>query len=212
MGSATSKVSRAASATTGAAARKYPNRPMNSPATNQNLDRTANIAASPSSFEQPRQSAEVHPPPSASGTRNEAINIDASDPHFAQFLRSLGPVRPFPTLSSNSPVTPPSATRGSRPDPRLNPALVVLDARSKIQQAADLEFQQLGTKGHAGREFLDAGTIRQILIQRDRHGKSAEEIEKDLSLKPGVVARLGPKGVFSVPLEVGRAEKGVEMV
>ena len=81
------------------------------------------------------------------------------------------------------------------PDPRTNPALVVLDARSKIADAAEKEFMENGRRGFEGRSFLDTGTIRKILALRDERGLGAAEIEKTLELKTGVVASLGLKGV-----------------
>jgi len=81
------------------------------------------------------------------------------------------------------------------PDPRTNPALMVLDARSKIQDEADKEFLEAGRRGHAGRQFLDVSQIRQILVLRDQRGVKAGEIERQLGLKAGVVERLGSSGV-----------------
>ena len=54
----------------------------------------------------------------------------------------------------------------------------------------------MGRKGFAGREFLDVVTIRQILSLRDEKNVPALEIEKQLGLKQGVVARLGKRGVM----------------
>ena len=42
---------------------------------------------------------------------------------------------------------------------------------------------------------MDVITIRQILVLRDEKGVPAQEIEKQLGLRNGVVARLGRKGV-----------------
>lgn len=53
----------------------------------------------------------------------------------------------------------------------------------------------MGRSGFQGREYLDALTIRQVLAMRDRQGLSAEEIERLLRLKSGVVGRLGERGV-----------------
>lgn len=89
---------------------------------------------------------------------------------------------------------------------------MVLDARARLQSEADAEFAQVGRKAHAGRQFLDVYTIRDILVMRDGQGKSAAEIEKKFGLKQGVVARLGAKGVFGVAYEHGRAEKEIHMI
>ena len=94
----------------------------------------------------------------------------------------------------------------------MNPAIMVLDARSRLQDEADIEFQQAGRRGHDGRQFLDVYMIRQILVQRDQQGKSAEQIERSMGLKKGVVGRLGAQGVIGLAQEQGRASKGVDMV
>ncbi|KAK3072556.1 hypothetical protein LTR53_006610 [Teratosphaeriaceae sp. CCFEE 6253] len=210
MGSSASKASRAA----GSAARNYPTR---APPTSQ----TTSAPPPPSAAFQQSAGPTVHPQARASGTRDEAINLDASDPDFARSLRSLGPVQPNPTLSTSSafpnPSNPnnPSPTRTSLPpgpDPRKNPAITVLDSRARLQDQADLEFQQAGRRGHAGRQFLDVYMIRDILTRRDVKGKTAVEIEKAMGLKAGVVERLGARGVVGLAQEVGRAEKGINMV
>jgi hypothetical protein len=87
-----------------------------------------------------------------------------------------------------------------------------LAARQRLQDEAEREFIEAGKRGHEGRQFLDVYTIRQMLTLRDKHGKSATEIERALGLKGGAVGRLGAKGVVGLAQEVGRADKGVEVV
>jgi hypothetical protein len=87
-----------------------------------------------------------------------------------------------------------------------------LDARARLQEEADLEFQQAGRRGHEGRQFLDVYMIRDILSRRDEKGKTSGEIEKVMGLKKGVVDRLGPRGLVGLAQEQGRAEKGVHVV
>ncbi|GAB1191736.1 hypothetical protein APSETT444_000918 [Aspergillus pseudonomiae] len=135
-----------------------------------------------------------------SGSRALAIDLDGRDPDFAASLRGIGPVSPAPTLSNSSTF----AQRGNSVQtvfPRAaNPALLVVTARQKIAKAAEREVELVGRPGFAGREYLDALTIRQALSMRDRQGLPAGEIERLLRLKKGVVDRLGQKGVVS---EVG---------
>ncbi|EGP88547.1 unnamed protein product [Zymoseptoria tritici ST99CH_1A5] len=221
MGSSASKATRAA----GSAARQYPTR---APPTSQ-----APLASQAPKFDAPPQAAQpssaapppplqtqpgptVKPSPHASGTRDAAINLDASDPDFAQSLRNLGPVQPNPTLSPSSAFpSQHSSVQGQRPtapDPRKNPAVMVLTARSKLQEEAEAEFMESGTRGHAGRQFLDVYTIRQILTMRDEKRQSAAAIEKRLGLKPGVVERLGAAGVVALAQDQGRAQREINMV
>lgn len=215
MGSSASKASRAA----GSAARKYPARPSPS-TTTQSPSQPAAPSEAPSTNATPQPPPAPHdqpgptvkPRPQASGDRSEAINLDASDPDFAQSLRSIGPVQPNPTLSPTSAFNPSQASRSQAPDPRSNPAIAVLDARNKLQDLADQEFEESGKRGHTGREFLDVYTIRQILTMRDEQGRKNADIERVLGLKQGVVNRLGPDGVVGLASEVGRAQKDINMV
>ncbi|KAK5686844.1 hypothetical protein LTR17_026797 [Elasticomyces elasticus] len=211
MGSSASKASRAA----GAASRKYPTR---APPTSQPQP-ASNAYPPPPPAQSRQQGPTVRPQAHASGTRDEAINLDASDPDFARSLRSLGPVQPNPTLSPSSafphpgnPNNPSHDPRPLGPDPQKNPAIMVLDSRARLQDEADLEFQQAGRRGHEGRQFLDVYMIRQILVERDVKGRSAADIEKKMGLRKGVVERLGARGVVGVAQEQGRAEKGVHIV
>lgn len=205
MGSSASKASRAA----GSAARQYPKRaPNGSPTTSQTPTTNASPRPPPASHNEPGPT--VKPRPQASGNRSEAINLDASDPDFAQSLRTIGPVQPNPTLSPTSAFG--QETRSTAPNPRLNPALAVLDARSKLQDRAEAEFLEAGRRGHDGREFLDVYIIRQILTLRDQRKKSATEIERQLGLKKGVVERLGAAGVVELAQESGRAQREINMV
>jgi len=88
----------------------------------------------------------------------------------------------------------------------------VLDARARLYDEAEREGQAYGKRGFEGRQFLDAFTIRQILIERDAGQKSAKEIERKLGLKAGVVERLGAPGVVGLVRETGRGQKGVDIV
>jgi hypothetical protein len=76
----------------------------------------------------------------------------------------------------------------------------VLTARQTAAKKAEAEAEEIGRPGFAGREFVDAFTIRQALTMRDRQGLSPGEIEGMLKLKKGALGRLGVKGVVG---EVG---------
>ncbi|KAI7321090.1 hypothetical protein KC315_g9229 [Hortaea werneckii] len=212
MGASGSKASRAA----GSAARQYPNRPAPAPPSAQSA---TNAPPQPPPAPNHEPGPTVKPQARATGSRDEAINLDASDPDFAQSLRSIGPVQPNPTLSPTSAFPNPGnpnknltqAPRPLGPKPRENPTLVALDLRAKLQEAADAEFQMAGKRGHEGRQFLDVYMIRQILIERDVQGRSAEEIERKMGLKRGVVERLGGKGIVQLAQEQGRGQRGVEI-
>jgi hypothetical protein len=78
-----------------------------------------------------------------------------------------------------------------------NPAIALLQARERLAQEAEEEFENLGRRGAAGRRFLDVVTIRQVLMMRDDLRKGEEEIEQQLGLEKGVVGKLGSRGVVS---------------
>lgn len=59
---------------------------------------------------------------------------------------------------------------------------------------------------------MDVFTIRQIMVMRDERGAEAGSIERSMGLRKGVVERLGAKGVAGLVTEVGRAQKGVDIV
>ncbi|KAL6716402.1 hypothetical protein ACLMJK_005969 [Lecanora helva] len=203
MGSSTSKAAKTAA---GAARRQYPQRVPPPPTIN--APRTPSAPAGQPAAPGPT----VHPQSQASESRDESISLDASDPDFARSLRSLGPVQPNSTLSDTSTFSPnPPNVGGSKsspnqphpqffPDPSQNPALLVLKARERLQQEAEVEFARTSRSEGGKRGFLDISTIRQILVMRDEKRMSEVEIEKSLGLGAGVVKRLGAKGVVG---EVG---------
>lgn len=85
---------------------------------------------------------------------------------------------------------------------RPNTTLSVLDARRRIQDLAAADDENISQHG---REFLSALTIRDALVLRSR-GVDPNTIEKRLRLKAGVIARLGPRGLFEA-LNVAEPEQ-----
>lgn len=86
------------------------------------------------------------------------------------------------------------------PNPSSNPAVTLLEARKRIVEEAEREFEDVGRlgKGRRGRRFLDVGLMRKILILRDEKGVGSGEIEEMLGLDRGVVERLGGRGIVGV--------------
>jgi len=68
-----------------------------------------------------------------------------------------------------------------------------------LAEEAEREFAAMGRASarEQGRQFLDAVTIRQVLVQRER-GRGGKEIEREMGLRAGVVGRLGRRGVVGV--------------
>ncbi|KAL4813650.1 hypothetical protein BDW67DRAFT_168054 [Aspergillus spinulosporus] len=202
MGSSASKPARSAAQ---ASRRQYPKQPSApSPASRPPTQRPPPPAPSSASRQpnippqSPAQGPTYHSKEKASLEKSSAIDLDGRDPHFAASLRCIGPVTPNPTLSHSSTFNqthPPSIF----PSTFTNPALLAVTARQRITREAEAEAEELGKGGFEGRRYLDAYTIRQILAMRDRQGLGAEEIERALRLKRGVVGRIdAAKGVFGV--------------
>ena len=82
---------------------------------------------------------------------------------------------------------------------------MVLMARERLQQQAEVEFAKTG-RGDGGKSLLDISTIRQLIAMRDERGMGGEEIEKRLGLAQGVVGRLGPIGVVG-DARIGKIDK-----
>lgn len=147
-----------------------------------------------------------------------AIDLDARDPYFASRLSELGPVTPFPAYSPppatastasysasssrTSTITNPGSTgttsvrSGGLTSSSVNPAVAILAARKRIQDAAEQEKVAAGRAGFQGKEFLDIATIRKVLALRDERGMSADEIETTLGLRTHVLQKLGRVGVL----------------
>jgi hypothetical protein len=147
------------------------------------------------------------------------VELDSSDPDIglAARLSQLGPVQPNSTQSNSSTFnethqpssqsasqfrssasTPsqsifPTAQRNAQ----QNPAVSLLTARFRLAEEAEHEFANVGRRGSPGRQFMDVVTVRQILVLRDERGVSAAEIERQMGLREGVVARLGRRGVVT---------------
>lgn len=125
--------------------------------------------------------------------------MDGMDPQYAASLRSLGAVQPntmySPSSTFHQTVTP--AKDSAFPNPKANPAIQIVHARDRLAAEAENEFAVAGKTDDVGRAFLDVSTIRRALVLRDAGNMSSAEIERNLHLKPGVVNRLGKKGIFA---------------
>lgn len=123
---------------------------------------------------------------------------------FADRLQKMGIVQPNPTYSPSSIASPflnapgntPSASSPHYPSPSSNVTLGVLEARRRLEARAREELENMGKSSDKGREFVDIGTVKQMLVLR-QSGAPATDIEKRLGLRPGLVAKLGPQGVVA---------------
>ncbi|KAI9794253.1 MAG: hypothetical protein M1816_006179 [Peltula sp. TS41687] len=193
MGSSSSKGAR--TAVGAAVTRKYPSR-------------VSPVTQPPASPARPQQDPVQSPTQQPQGKRDSAIDLDGSDPQYAASLRALGAVQlnPLSTFHhSQSQNQSQSTAPGERqfPDPASNPAIQILLARDRLAAEAEREFTEVGRKSHAGRQFLDIFTIRQVLMLRDEKMVKPEEIERRMGLRPGVVRRLGKKGIVGLAGHLG---------
>ncbi|OGE58330.1 hypothetical protein PENARI_c001G05888 [Penicillium arizonense] len=210
MGSAASKPAK--SAASAAARRQYPKKAAPPPTGQRKAPQEAkaaptpkpataapNLEYTPSTPRTPNASSQgptYHSKEPASNVKSDAIDMDGRDPDFAASLRSIGPVNPVPTYSNSSTVSRPGPMQTIFPQ-SSNPALLVINARQRLNKLAEEEAESFGVAGHPGRQFLDALTIQQVLTMRDKQGMSRRQIEKFLGLKNGVVDRLGNDEIVS---------------
>lgn len=125
-------------------------------------------------------------------------------PDFAGRLRKMGIAQPNPTYSPSSIASPFPDASGIKqslstpqfPSASSNATLGVLEVRRRLEARAKGELENMGKSADKGKEFLDIGTVKQILVLRQA-GAAAADIEARLRLKPGVVARLGPRGIVA---------------
>ncbi|KAK7985044.1 hypothetical protein PG996_005715 [Apiospora saccharicola] len=185
-----------------AATRKFPSRAPGSAPPPTSFSRPAAEAAwNPTAVAGKANSDRRAAAPRASLSKNDAIKQDAMDPNpitdaaFSQRLRQMGIATPNPTMSNSSTASPIAGSSphavSSRSPLQQNTTLNALDARRRVQESFDIQSQTPS----AGREYVDVGVLRQILMMRDR-GFAAPDIEKRLRLKSGVVARVGSPGVI----------------
>ncbi|KAH6634198.1 hypothetical protein B0J18DRAFT_11395 [Chaetomium sp. MPI-SDFR-AT-0129] len=198
------------------AIRKFPVRaPGSSPAAVRAPSGAA--TSNPQPVATPATESKPRARPQASYTKDDAILADSIDPNrpefsadFANRLQQMGIVQPNPTYSPSSIASPfPAAfTRRQNqaqqtspqtpqfPSPSSNTTLGALEVRRALEARAKQELERMGKPGDEGREFLDIGTVEQVILLR-QNGTPAKDIEARLRLKPGLVARLGVQGVVT---------------
>jgi hypothetical protein len=204
MGSSSSRVAKTASST----ARRYPTSPSIPKPTTA---RSANAPPSQPSTYESQPGPTVHPKPSASTSRDQSIDLDARDPDFGSRLSRLGPVDPHPTYSHSSTFSPkPQVVKSSSssksaeappsgthvfPSASSNPALLIVQARERLAKVFEEESENLGRGSFQGKTLINAGELKNMLSMRDEARRPLGEIEKQLSLRQGVVGKLGQVGV-----------------
>ncbi|OQV01087.1 hypothetical protein CLAIMM_06496 [Cladophialophora immunda] len=193
MGSSASKV--AGRAGGAAARRKYPSTPS-----------MVNSAPSPTdAATKPTPAAAVRPSPAAAppaGEKSDHVELDARDPQFGSALRRVGAARPvterrpdedtFPTSSQ-----PMHSGQNIFPSDANNPAMMLVQSRQRIAAQWDSDLENQGRPSFGGRTLLSVKDIKEALTLRDELGKSPQEVERQMRLKPGVLDQLLAKGVVA---------------
>jgi hypothetical protein len=123
----------------------------------------------------------------ARGSSKPADSFDPDHPSGGSF-----------TPSASNPAQSIFPSAAQFPNHRANPAIVLLEARQRLQHEAEREFENMGKREgrERGRRFLDVSTVRSVLAMKEK-GMREEEIEKRLSLVKGTVGVLG-NGIVGV--------------
>jgi len=105
--------------------------------------------------------------------------------------------------STSSTASPTSSTRSSVPrTPALNPSVVILQSRKRIEEEAlaETEALEMGQKlDGGGKRYVDVHTLRRAMILRDQENWDIPRIEKELKVRRGVLKdALGVKGVVAL--------------
>lgn len=201
MGSSSSKV--AGKAAGAATRRQYPS-------TSSIVNSAASTTHAPLRPRAPLQSSEppapsqVNPDPVTSppaAQKSEHIDLDGRDPQFGSALRRIGPAKPssdykpedaFPTSSQ-----PMQAGQNIFPSTANNPAIILVQARTRFEKQWETENDDRGRTGFAGRTLLSARDIREALTLRDETGIISQDVEKQMRLKPGTLDRMVAKGIVA---------------
>ncbi|KAJ9622105.1 uncharacterized protein PV06_05819 [Exophiala oligosperma] len=200
MGNSSSKV--ASKAAAGAARRQYPS--TSSIANSAATAPSRNNAPPTTSSKPTTTSPQVHPNPATSPAvdeRTQNIELDGRDPQFGSRLQRIGPVklpsgvRPeeaFPT--SSEPMQP---AHNLFPSTQNNPAVILTQARQRINKQWEFEVENGGRPSFPGRTLLNSKDIKEALRLRDEMGKTSQDVEKQMKLKPGILDQLVAKGMVA---------------
>ena len=83
------------------------------------------------------------------------------------------------------------------PSTQNNPAVILTQARQRINRQWETELESGGRPSFAGRTLLSSKDIKEALRLRDEVGKSSQEVEKQMRLKPGILDQLVAKGMVA---------------
>ncbi|KAI0015856.1 hypothetical protein F4780DRAFT_38010 [Xylariomycetidae sp. FL0641] len=161
----------------------------------------------------PQQQQQPPPPPRArpaapraSAVKDDAIRQDGSDPDlnaqrdrgYGRRLAQMGVATPSPTLSNSSTAAspPPPAPGPQYPTATTAPqnrTLGALAARERLEARARAEEDR---GSGAPRSLVDVQTLSQVVRMRAM-GASDADVERRFRLVPGVVGKLGMRGVVA---------------
>ncbi|KAI9051779.1 hypothetical protein LZ554_004046 [Drepanopeziza brunnea f. sp. 'monogermtubi'] len=173
MGSSASKASNAVSKLPAAAtktARKYPTRTPPTTSTNTTTNARPHRPTPEASI-----GPTVHPETHMSEMRDQAINLDASDPDLAlnARLRTLGPVQPNPTQSNSSTFSFQPQNSGIQSNAPQSSSSDPSSASSQFQPSASNPQQSIFPTAHSGSAQRPNAAVS-LLTARYRLAEEAE--------------------------------------
>lgn len=83
------------------------------------------------------------------------------------------------------------------PSTQNNPAVILTQARRRINKQWEYEVENGGRPNFPGRTLLNSKDIAEALRLRDEVGKTSQQVEKQMKLKPGVLDQLVAKGMVA---------------
>lgn len=83
------------------------------------------------------------------------------------------------------------------PSTQNNPAVILTQARQRINKQWEFEVENGGRPSFPGRTLLNSKDIKEALRLRDEMGKTSQDVEKQMKLKPGILDQLVAKGMVA---------------
>lgn len=137
-------------------------------------------------------------------TESRDDGLDSSDVtgDFSRRLQQMGVVQPNPTYSPSSTAgthgdaAPPTPLGPMFPSVSNNTTLSVLEARQRLQRAAEEELEAGGQSSSQSRRFVDMRTLVDAMQLRHR-GMSSADIERKLRMRPGLLQIIENRSLIS---------------
>ncbi|KFA72477.1 hypothetical protein S40288_08605 [Stachybotrys chartarum IBT 40288] len=143
-----------------------------------------------------------NPAPPLTESRDDGLDPSDVTGDFSRRLQQMGVVQPNPTYSPSSTAgthgdaAPPTPLGPMFPSASNNTTLSVLEARQRLQRAAEEELEAGGQSSSQSRRFVDMRTLVDAMQLRHR-GMSSADIERKLRMRPGLLHNIGNRNLIS---------------